>query len=85
VLSASETQAGLPELLSPREREVLELASRGLTNAQVAELLSVTIHAVKFHLGSIYRKLDVANRTEAAVVYLNRAGSKPTRLWQGDA
>jgi DNA-binding NarL/FixJ family response regulator len=56
--------------LSPREAEVLENASLGLTNEQVAARLHVTVHAVKFHLASIYRKLEVANRTEAARVYL---------------
>ncbi len=53
--------------LSPREDEVLEMASLGLTNRQIASRLSVTEHAVKFHLSSIYRKLGVANRTEAVV------------------
>jgi DNA-binding CsgD family transcriptional regulator len=53
--------------LSSRELEVLEMTSRGLTNAQIAESLCVTVHAVKFHLGSVYRKLGVANRTEASV------------------
>jgi amino acid adenylation domain-containing protein len=55
--------------LTPREREVLRLISAGLTNRGVAERLGVTVHAVKFHLHSIYRKLDVSNRTEAAVQY----------------
>ena len=41
----------------------------GLTNADVAERLGVTVHAVKFHLGHIYRKLGVTNRTEAAVAF----------------
>jgi DNA-binding CsgD family transcriptional regulator len=57
-------------VLSPRELEVLAEASRGQTNAQVAARLGVTVHAVKFHLASIFRKLGVANRTEAVVVYL---------------
>jgi DNA-binding CsgD family transcriptional regulator len=56
--------------LSPREREVLSMTSLGLTNQQVADRLNVTVHAVKFHLASSYRKLGVTNRTEAAVVYL---------------
>ena len=60
--------------LSPREREVLEMAARGLTNAQIANSLFVTVHAVKFHLAGIYRKLGVGNRTEAAVVYLRAGG-----------
>ena len=57
-------------VLSRREAEVLELASRGLTNQQVAARLGVSIHAVKFHLAAFYRKLGVMNRTEAAVVFL---------------
>jgi NarL family two-component system response regulator YdfI len=60
--------------LSPRELEVLEMTSLGFTNTQIAGRLDVTVHAVKFHLGSIYKKLGVANRTEAAVAYLQ---SKP--------
>ena len=46
------------------------MASRGLTNSQVGANLNLSVHAVKFHLASIYRKLHVSNRTEAAVVYL---------------
>ena len=53
--------------LSPRETEVLEMISGGLTNPQAAERLGVTVHAIKFHLASVYRKLGVTNRTEAAV------------------
>jgi DNA-binding NarL/FixJ family response regulator len=56
--------------LSPRELQVLEMTARGLTNSQVGEHLNLSVHAVKFHLASIYRKLHVSNRTEAAVVYL---------------
>ena len=56
--------------LTARELEVLDLASLGLTNALLAERLGVTVSAVKFHLASIYRKLAVANRTEAVATYL---------------
>ena len=55
---------------------MLEMASSGLTNAQMAVRLAVTVHAVKFHLASIYRKLEVANRTEAASVYLRHANGR---------
>lgn len=57
-------------VLSPRELEVLQLISRGLTNGEVATRLHVSVHAVKFHLAAIYRRLGVSNRTEAAVTYL---------------
>jgi DNA-binding NarL/FixJ family response regulator len=49
----------------------------GLTNEQVAARLNVTVHGVKFHLASIYRKLQVANRTEAAAVYLRASDPRP--------
>jgi DNA-binding CsgD family transcriptional regulator len=58
--------------LTAREEQVLEMTARGLTNRQIAEGLAVTIHAVKFHLATIYRKLDVSNRTEATFLYLRR-------------
>jgi NarL family two-component system response regulator YdfI len=58
--------------LSAREAEVLDMTSLGLTNMQIAERLNVTDHAIKFHLSSIYRKLGVANRTEAVVAYLRQ-------------
>ena len=67
--------AGTPALATPplstRERQIAEMMTRGLTNAEIADQLGVTSHAIKFHLSSIYRKLGVANRTEAAVAYLN--------------
>jgi DNA-binding CsgD family transcriptional regulator len=65
--------------LSPRESEVLEYTSRGLTNAQVAERLSISVHAVKFHLAAIYKKLGVANRTEATALYVRGGATLATR------
>ena len=46
---------------------------RGMANAAIARELNVSVHAVKFHLASIYRKLGVSNRTEAAVAFLRLA------------
>ena len=57
--------------LTAREQQVLECTARGLTNAQIARELHVTTHAVKFHLLAIYRKLGVANRTQAVARYLS--------------
>lgn len=54
---------------STREIEVLELAAQGMTNPQIASRLELSVHAIKFHLASIYRKLGAANRTEAAVAW----------------
>jgi amino acid adenylation domain-containing protein len=50
------------------------MIARGLTNAQVAARLDVTVHAVKFHLSHIYQKLGVSNRTAAAVAFQSGGG-----------
>jgi DNA-binding NarL/FixJ family response regulator len=51
--------------LTDRELEVLGLLSRGLANKQIALELGISEHTVKFHVSSIYTKLNVTNRTEA--------------------
>jgi DNA-binding CsgD family transcriptional regulator len=56
--------------LTPREIEVLEMISAGLSNAEAARRLDLSVHGIKFHLTEIYRRLGVTNRTEAAVSYL---------------
>jgi len=51
--------------LTERESEVLGLLSKGLANKQIALILGISEHTVKFHVSSIYTKLNVTNRTEA--------------------
>jgi DNA-binding NarL/FixJ family response regulator len=52
--------------LTKRELEILRLVAEGRSNGQVARKLWVTEQTVKFHLSNIYRKIGVANRTEAS-------------------
>lgn len=52
-------------LLSQREAEVLQLCSKGLRYAEIAEVLGVSSHTVNTHLKSVYRKLMVHSRAEA--------------------
>ena len=54
------------DALTRREREILALVAEGHSNRELARMLWVTEQTVKFHLSNIYRKLDVANRTEAS-------------------
>jgi NarL family two-component system response regulator LiaR len=54
--------------LSPREREVLALLVEGMSNAQIAQRLTVSVAAVKYHVSNILSKLGAANRTEAAAL-----------------
>lgn len=63
---AMPAEAALPEPLSPREQEILEYIAAGLTNREIAETLVISSETVKKHTGSIYSKLGVSNRTEAA-------------------
>jgi NarL family two-component system response regulator YdfI len=51
--------------LTDRELEVLGLLAKGLANKQIALALGISEHTVKFHVSSIYTKLNVTNRTEA--------------------
>ena len=55
-----------PELLTPREADVLELLQQGRSNAEIAMALSVGIETVRTHARSIYRKLGVRTRRDLA-------------------
>jgi DNA-binding NarL/FixJ family response regulator len=60
--------SGLPhELLTPREREVLDQIVGGHTNRQIAQALSLGVGTVKIHVQHIIAKLGVVDRTQAAV------------------
>jgi DNA-binding NarL/FixJ family response regulator len=54
--------------LTRRELEILRLVANGASNSLIARQLWVTEQTVKFHLSNVYRKLNVANRTEASHV-----------------
>src|SRR2546426_9325133 len=59
-----------PDILTPREWEVLELLRSGASNAQIAERLGITERTAKFHVSEILSKLGVATREEAATLAL---------------
>jgi LuxR family maltose regulon positive regulatory protein len=66
IAGSTSSTVTLAEPLSPREREVLQLISAGLTNREIADRLSISPQTVKKHADSIFGKLEVSNRTEAA-------------------
>jgi DNA-binding NarL/FixJ family response regulator len=58
--------------LSSRQIEILDSLTRGLTNEDIARQFGLTKAGVKFHLLTIFRKLDVSNRSEAVAVAIRR-------------
>ena len=68
-----ETAAADVEGLSAREREVLDLVVRGLSNKEIVGRLGITIEGVRWHLRNIYEKLHVHSRTEVLVKFRSRA------------
>jgi DNA-binding NarL/FixJ family response regulator len=53
--------------LTPRQRDVLRLMQKGLTNREIADVLGISAATVKVHVAAILETLDVSNRTEAAM------------------
>lgn len=62
----------LPERLSERELEVLELIAEGLSNKTIAHRLNISEHTVKTHVASIFSKLGSSSRTEAVSQAIRR-------------
>ena len=67
LIQATRNRAPLPDYgLTGREKQVLALVADGLSNAQIADRLVISVATVKFHVGGILGKLGVSSRTEAA-------------------
>jgi two-component system, NarL family, response regulator YdfI len=58
--------------LTTREQEVLALLSQGLSNKAIAARLFLSEHTVKFHMGTIFEKLNASSRTEAVAIGLRQ-------------
>jgi NarL family two-component system response regulator YdfI len=69
---ASQPLADLPEPLTRREREVLQMLAAGLANKEIAARLNISDHTAKFHVAAILGKLGAATRTEAVALGIRR-------------
>ncbi len=80
VHAQQEADEGRLERLTARELEVLSLVAEGLSNASIAEQLSLTKRAVEKHIGEIFARLglhddpDVSRRVTATLLFLREAG-----------
>jgi adenylate cyclase len=63
--------------LSKRQLEVLELIARGLTNDEIAGVLSISTATARTHISAIFTRLDVTNRTEAASAFVDWSARPP--------
>lgn len=61
-----------PAMLTERQKEILHSATRGLTTEDIAKQFDISVSCVLKHFSSIFRKLDVTNRTEAITVALRK-------------
>ena len=68
---ATKSQQAEIQNLTEREQEVLAALSNGNTDKEIAEKLFVSLHTVKSHLKSIYKKVGAKNRLEAVTFYAN--------------
>jgi LuxR family maltose regulon positive regulatory protein len=64
----------LPDVLSVREREVLDHVARGLSNKEIGRALKLAPETVKWHLKNIFEKLNVSSRIEAMQSYFGPRG-----------
>lgn len=70
----------LEPILTKREYQILDMVSTGMANGEIARELWVVEQTVKFHLSNVYRKLGVANRTEASKKYVEARASVQLRV-----
>src|SRR5436309_3649942 len=66
-----------PDLLTPREADVLELLQEGMTNAQIAHALSIGVETVRTHARNIYAKLGISTRRDLARIARPRHSPGP--------
>lgn len=64
-----------PSPLTPRQMDVLRLVSEGKTNKEIANELGIACGTTCAHVRSIFQKLQVTNRTSAAVIYTQEMNS----------
>ena len=84
MLEGSHADASRPrdprlDALSPREGDVLALLAQGLSDKAIARELGITDGTARVHVREILRKLDVSNRTQAALVYVSSGGADDHR------
>ena len=66
-LARRDVQKSMIDSLTKRELEILKLIAQGLLNKEIAAMLNISERTVKNHISNIFKKIDVSDRTQAAV------------------
>jgi len=69
--------------LTPREREIARLISRGASNKEIASFLDITERTVKAHISAIFQKLKLSNRLQIALFIMGQKPSLPSVVSNG--
>jgi DNA-binding NarL/FixJ family response regulator len=72
VYDVNEGRGDVTTVLSKRELQIISLVANGLTNQEISKQLFVSPQTVKIHLNHIFQKLGVKNRTQAALLHVQR-------------
>lgn len=80
---AGGSRHGVARLLSKREREILALTAEGRRNREISKRLLISEATVKAHLNRIFHKLEVDNRTKAALLFIHGAYQQESNLKAG--
>ena len=80
IYAPASAMAGAPlPKLTERQREVMRLIAKGLTNREIADALSISANTAKHHVAAVLTALDVTNRAEAVRVMIDQGLIDPTR------
>lgn len=77
-MGSDERTTSRPTRLTPREAEVLERLGRAMTNQEIGDDLYLSVNSVKTHVRNLFRKIGVANRTEAVLWLHDHAPPAPS-------
>ena len=71
----------LPKVLTDRERQIMALVSKGLSNKEIGRRLNIADGTIKVHLHHVYQKLEISNRTVlAALAISHKGGARPNHV-----
>jgi NarL family two-component system response regulator LiaR len=84
LISAKSTKPSADFNLKERELDILALLVEGLTNAEIAQKIGISLSTVKFHISTIFLKLKVQSRTEAVAIAVEHGLHRRKDNLQGD-